>query len=162
LQQYFGAKNVHRRYYDPNLLSYQYITSYAYGVTFAVFGRYVLGGPEDRSRYFRDESDKSAVDQLRAHQLSIPFFNHHLKNWVSCFRNSCIDNEWDYAHDHPLGIRPNRSDASNRHLTMWNYPYMFFISDPNHEKCKYKNRQKYYQDIGYLPQTLPESIDYSG
>lgn len=106
LGDFFFKKSVKVWCCDPVQYSYWFISMMACGVCGAVFMRHTYFNPD---MYFRKaEMRRNIVDRHTTHAFSLPFFNHRLRNWSQIWNTSVIDNEADYAAEHPWGIRPKR------------------------------------------------------
>jgi len=143
---YFFDKFLHAWYMDPAMYVY-WFCSFA-GLTFA-FGYMFRKFLFDPHMYFKkSEHRRPLPDRHRQWTYSLPYYNHHLRNLASMHRWCLIDNEPDCCNEHPLGIRPNRVTAPERHFWAFTVP-RYHVDDPNFERNSFKSMEKMYRDMGY-------------
>ncbi|CEM35644.1 unnamed protein product [Vitrella brassicaformis CCMP3155] len=148
---YFFEKFMRWQYYDVPSYNYMFAGALGIGICSACYFRVSFFCPQVSVR--RSDRHKALPDQHRTHAHALPYFNHHLRNWVLKWRASLIDNEPDFQGDHPWGIRPPRQMGYQRCPWFLPFPYQYIMNVPHYERTTHAAMEEYYERIGYYGKT---------
>mmetsp|Transcript_25384 Transcript_25384/g.55833 ORF Transcript_25384/g.55833 Transcript_25384/m.55833 type:complete len:204 (-) Transcript_25384:68-679(-) len=129
--------------------SYHYwiASTFMMGAAFGVGARHIFFNPDVYVR--KQEAKKPPPDRHRQWTYSLPYFNHRLRNFASCYRHSFIDNEPDWVDNHPLGYRVNRVQMHKK-VPGWSFGvYDYVCEDPLYTSITFENMTKIYEGVGY-------------
>jgi len=155
----FYEMMLHAWFADPPSYNYWWVTSMAMGCMVGILTRHWFFNPDLYGR--RQESKKPFPDRHRQFSYSLPYFNHRLRNIVCKYKFCMIDNEPDWADQHPLGYRPDRLQTHRRPY-MWCFTIpRYTCQDPLYTSTLHGNMEKIYQEIGYTkkPKTDEDEED---
>ena len=157
IADFFYEKWLHSWTDDTPSYNYWFVTSMAMGCMVAILSRHYFFNPDLYGR--QQEVRKPMPDRHRQWTYSLPYYNHRLRNCVGKFRHAFIDNEPDWADNHPLGYRPNRKGIHRRpYLWVYTIP-RYTIEDPLYTSCLFSSIEPMYQEIGYTKKAKTEEED---
>lgn len=129
-----------------------FISMFAVGASMAATARQIFFNPEYSLR--RAEGRRLPTDRMEIYYFSLPYFNHHLRHFSACFRNSLVDNEPDYLNHHPWGIRPDVRNSPKRVKLLWALPW-YFVDCEHYEASLHTSIQKKLEESGYCKPLYP-------
>lgn len=130
--------------------NYWYCSVVSFTVSIAFMLRHVYFNPD--FMYRREDKRHHMQDRHRLHSYSLPYYNHRLRNISVKYLWMVVDNEHDYGHACPSGIRPHRGHCHRRPLmiNVFNYfNYMYPMEDPLFTTNSHENMCEMYHNIGY-------------
>eukprot|EP00389_Voromonas_pontica_P003546 GDKH01005234.1.p1 GENE.GDKH01005234.1~~GDKH01005234.1.p1 ORF type:complete len:196 (-),score=17.63 GDKH01005234.1:300-887(-) len=159
IKRYMWAKFRNHWYADSTYYPYFFLTAAGAGIVMGVSARHFLFNPDVYVRF--GEKRLSLPDRHFQHSYSLPYYNHHLRNYVARFRWSLIDNEPDYSGQaHPWGIRPTRTTSPTRMWLMSTCAYgKYHIDDPLFERNSHMGMNQMFEEMGYYPKVEAEDDD---